>query len=348
MSVFTEVKHHYNLAHYIEQDLGRPAKRSGRWLYWLCPFHDETVPSFAVNTRTNTAHCFGCGFHGSIIDYHQGRYGLPDPFAAAKALADRAGLAYTLAMDDNPAKHRTPVARNVIYTHSSPPSLDWQTSAYEAMTNWLCDRLWDSDNAKARAWLAARGIDEEAVMRYNLGYVEADVVNGLHFPMGRGIVIPHWYQETGTMYALKIRRPVPPGTPNKYYCALGSKPGASLYNADSLIGRNICFVVEGELDAICLHSKIEDLAAVVTLGSKHAKIAKHWLPHLAHINHFLIATDAGEDEAAAQYWLRLVGRRGRRVLPPGDCKDVCEAAEQGYDLREWAISVLRQKGGSGI
>lgn len=34
----------------------------------LCPLHEEKTPSFVIYHDSNTAHCFGCGYHGDNID----------------------------------------------------------------------------------------------------------------------------------------------------------------------------------------------------------------------------------------------------------------------------------------
>lgn len=44
-------------------------KRAGRELAGLCPFHNEKTPSFYVNPDKGFFHCFGCGAHGTAIDY---------------------------------------------------------------------------------------------------------------------------------------------------------------------------------------------------------------------------------------------------------------------------------------
>lgn len=36
----------------------------------LCPFHDDTVPSFSVYDKTNSWKCFACDIGGSVIDFH--------------------------------------------------------------------------------------------------------------------------------------------------------------------------------------------------------------------------------------------------------------------------------------
>lgn len=44
-------------------------QRAGRGWKGLCPFHDEKSPSFTVSDEKGFYHCFGCGAHGSAIDW---------------------------------------------------------------------------------------------------------------------------------------------------------------------------------------------------------------------------------------------------------------------------------------
>lgn len=64
---------------YDGQLFGRK-KKSG-----LCPFHQERTPSFYIFTKDNRFHCFGCGVHGSSIDFVMKRDGV-DFIAAVKSL----------------------------------------------------------------------------------------------------------------------------------------------------------------------------------------------------------------------------------------------------------------------
>ncbi len=43
--------------------------RRGREHLGLCPFHQEKTPSFTVNEQKGFYHCFGCGAHGTAIDF---------------------------------------------------------------------------------------------------------------------------------------------------------------------------------------------------------------------------------------------------------------------------------------
>jgi DNA primase len=59
------------LLDYLEQHnwKGRPA---GRWEYvGLCPLHEESRPSFYVNTRKDVFYCHGCGRGGDLVRFLQ-------------------------------------------------------------------------------------------------------------------------------------------------------------------------------------------------------------------------------------------------------------------------------------
>lgn len=44
-------------------------KKVGREFKACCPFHDEKTPSFHVIPDKEFAHCFGCGWHGDVVDF---------------------------------------------------------------------------------------------------------------------------------------------------------------------------------------------------------------------------------------------------------------------------------------
>lgn len=49
----------------------------------LCPFHEEKTPSFHVDDRKGTFHCFGCGAHGDAVNWLRGGLKMPFPDAIA-------------------------------------------------------------------------------------------------------------------------------------------------------------------------------------------------------------------------------------------------------------------------
>ncbi|MGB3193079.1 MAG: CHC2 zinc finger domain-containing protein [Limnoraphis sp.] len=53
----------------VIESYGVSLKRSGSELKGLCPFHDESTPSFHVNDIKGKYHCFGCGAGGDVIRF---------------------------------------------------------------------------------------------------------------------------------------------------------------------------------------------------------------------------------------------------------------------------------------
>ena len=51
-------------------------RKRGSTSIGLCPFHNEKTPSFTVYNETQSFYCFGCGAHGSVIDFVMMYFGL--------------------------------------------------------------------------------------------------------------------------------------------------------------------------------------------------------------------------------------------------------------------------------
>jgi DNA primase len=132
-------------------------RRQGvRWV-GLCPFHEERTPSFSVDPQEKLYHCFGCGVGGDTIKFVQEKEGLA--FAeAVELLADRYGVELEREREDPQAEARRQQRRRL------GQLLD-RTAAFYA------SYLWDSDEAaKARAYLGERGLAEETLRRFGVGY----------------------------------------------------------------------------------------------------------------------------------------------------------------------------------
>ena len=130
--------------------------RRGREHLGLCPFHQEKTPSFTVSEGKGFYHCFGCGQHGNAIDFVMALEGL-DFSQAVQRLAELTGL---------PAPRRGGEAA---------PAVD-QTlyAANAAATRWFAGRLESASGAAAAAYLAGRGLDQETILRFGLGYAPDD------------------------------------------------------------------------------------------------------------------------------------------------------------------------------
>jgi DNA primase len=140
--------------------VGRRVKliRRGRELGGLCPFHHEKTPSFYVVEDKGFFHCFGCGAHGDAIGYLMRAENL-DFIEAIERLAAEAGLA---------VPQQTPQDRERAQRQkTSLEALAAAAKFYEA-------RLWSPAGTRAREYLAARGLDEETIRRFGLGWASDD------------------------------------------------------------------------------------------------------------------------------------------------------------------------------
>lgn len=83
------IKNRVRIMEVIQRDLS--LTKSGENFKCCCPFHEEKTPSFVVNPKTNTFHCFGCGESGDTIDFTRRYYGL-DFVSAVVKLDNDCGL----------------------------------------------------------------------------------------------------------------------------------------------------------------------------------------------------------------------------------------------------------------
>jgi DNA primase len=313
-----ELKQRVNLKDIVEQDLGRPARKSAKAWQWLCPFHgDRNTPSLAV--YEDHAHCYGCGWNGDVIKWIQERRGLD-----FKAACEYLGAEIV----QGPVVRHSPASSPM----KEPPAERWQGAALEVVME--CAAILQTEaGAKARHYLEARGISAETVAHWNIGFNPVDrKVNELWIP--RGITIPGWHESANTLWYLKVRRAA--GEP-RYINVKGSVFG--MYGADTLAGHDTAFVCEGEFDTLLLWQHIRDRAGVVTMGGAGNKDVDSWLPYLLPLRRLFIATDADQPgEEAATYWLGKTAR-ARRVLPPKG-KDITDSWLAGADLRQWALEQL--------
>ncbi|MEA2399537.1 MAG: primase [Thermoleophilaceae bacterium] len=137
-----------------------------RWT-GLCPFHDERTPSFSVNAEHKLYHCFGCGESGDAIGFVQATEAL-DFRAAIEFLADRYGIELQREEEDPLAEERRKRRERLL-------KLVERTAAYYARY------LWESaEAARARDYLAGRGLGEEVLRAFRIGYAPSawDRVSG--------------------------------------------------------------------------------------------------------------------------------------------------------------------------
>ncbi len=127
-------------------------KRAGTAYKGLCPFHVEKTPSFIVSPDRETWHCFGCGEGGDIFSFLMRRDGI-DFREALTRLAEKAGVE----LSERTAKEDR-LRRRL-------------REALEAAIAWYREVLLQARQAeRARAYLAERGLELEALEHFGVGY----------------------------------------------------------------------------------------------------------------------------------------------------------------------------------
>jgi DNA primase len=132
-------------------------KQAGAQMMGLCPFHDERSPSFSVDPHDKLYHCFGCGVAGDVFGFVMEKEGLGFT-EAVEALADRYGVELQREQED-------PRAEAARQRRQRLQQLLERAAAYYS------NYLWESKEAgKAREYLAARGLSEETLKNFGVGF----------------------------------------------------------------------------------------------------------------------------------------------------------------------------------
>ena len=136
-----------------ETDLRRVGTR---WT-GLCPFHEERTPSFSVNAEEKLFHCFGCQKGGDAIGFVMETEGLDFP-EAVEALADRFGVELKREREDPQEEERRKRRERLL-------------ALLERTAGFYATYLWEGPEAKrARDYLAGRGLGEDVLRAFRVGY----------------------------------------------------------------------------------------------------------------------------------------------------------------------------------
>jgi DNA primase len=252
---------------------------------------------------------------------------------AVRVIAELTGIAVP---SEKPGRPRAPAATLVKATESlsratppQPSGLPVADALSLATDAEKC--LWTPEGRPALEYLRGRGLTEATIRAARLGWVRSVMIptrNGESYFRESGVTIP--WRDAGRLSMVKIRRGE--GSQPKYREAYRDRP--ALYPGSEVIQPGAPLIVaEGEFDALLLGQELEELAAVVTLGSSGARLADDILWTLASAWPLYVATDTdhGGTTAAAQW-----PNHSRRVLAPTG-KDWTEAYQAGIDLRRWWV-----------
>lgn len=131
-------------------------QKKGSTYFGLCPFHNEKTPSFSVSPGKQMYYCFGCGAGGNVftflMQYENFTFG-----EAMRVLADRAGISL-------PEKEMTDAQRREADKRSTLLEINKEAAKYYYML------LRSPRGQRAHDYFARRGLSEETMQKFGLGY----------------------------------------------------------------------------------------------------------------------------------------------------------------------------------
>ncbi len=260
-------------------------KKAGKNYIGLCPFHSEKTPSFTVSPDKQIFHCFGCSTGGNVFSFLMKQEGLSFP-EAARHLAKRYGV-------DIPDRPLSAEQKKKISERESLLDINRRAAGFYHQT-----LLNSAAGQKARSYLSKRGLIQQTIDDFKLGYAHDEWDHLLRFFSNKRIS-PVLLEKSGLILARKnksghydrFRNRVifPIFDVNRQVVGFGGRvlddalpkylnsPETAVYNKSrSLYGihraKDKCratgtvFIVEGYLDLLALHQHgIEN--SVATLGT---------------------------------------------------------------------------------
>jgi DNA primase len=127
-----------------------PLKKAGREFKACCPFHSEKTPSFTVSPAKQFYHCFGCGAHGTAINF----------------LMEHDHLAFVEAIEELARRVGMEVPREAGAAQDRGREALFETM--RRAESFYTDAL--RTHPPATEYLARRGLDAQTTARFGIGY----------------------------------------------------------------------------------------------------------------------------------------------------------------------------------
>ena len=141
----------------VSQVVGKSVqlKKRGKEFVGLSPFKNEKSPSFTVSDEKEFYHCFSTGEHGNIFDFLMKTKSLSFG-EAVRILATEAGIPpYKFTKMDTEKEKRFNSYKNILKQYS----------------DYFHEQIFKKENNQALRYLDQRGINQNIIKDYHLGYV---------------------------------------------------------------------------------------------------------------------------------------------------------------------------------
>jgi DNA primase len=324
-------------------------RRDGSGFAGLCPWHDDSSPSLKISPQRQTFKCWVCDLGGDVFSFIMQREGV-DFREALELLADRAGIP----LEEQRPQEGAPQQGAGLDKRTLLRGTAWAEKVFH-------ECLLKAPEAElARAYLQARGISEESIERFQIGFApqswdwllaraeRAQVPlavlerNGLvaqrsggsgYYDRFRGRVIfsIHDAQARPIAFGGRILPEFAEGEPAKYInspeTALFSK-SKELYALDlakATIAQNKnVIVVEGYTDVVLAHQcGVTNAVACLgtALGERHVKLLKRYADRITLV---LDGDEAGQKRTNEILELFIAEQANLKILTLPNNLDPCD------------------------
>src|SRR6185312_4037075 len=123
----------------------------------LCPFHKEKSPSFSVHATRQFFHCFGCGVSGDVFSFVQKIENISF-IEALKRVAEKTGVPMPRQTYSGPGEAEDARQRAILY------------ELHERACAFFQEQLRRPEGARAREYLAGRGLSDETLQLFRIGF----------------------------------------------------------------------------------------------------------------------------------------------------------------------------------
>jgi DNA primase len=174
-----EIKGRLNIVDIVGEYV-RLTKAGSHWK-GLCPFHHEKSPSFMVNEEKQIFHCFGCAKGGDVFSFVQEIESM-EFREVLKILAEKAGVQLEEYKGGQPTDNKKRIME----------ALELATKFYET-------QLWKGvGKDQIMTYLSERGLSDESIRNFRLGYAPNGWDNISKFLLGRGFLLDE-IEKTGLL-----------------------------------------------------------------------------------------------------------------------------------------------------
>ena len=331
-------------------------KRAGHDSVCLCPFHSEKTPSCHIYSDTQSFYCFGCGAGGSVIQFIMLMEHL-DFQESVRFLAQRAGIP----MPEDSYDSTADVKQRLLEINREAARL-------------YRDILISGKGAEGWNYLRGRGLSENTIRKYGLGYAPDDWNTLKDYMLAKGyseqelvdaaLLVRHQKGNTYDKFRHRVMFPIidrrgniiafggrtlDPDAPAKY---LNSDETPVFHKRSSLFSLNFAkntkekylILCEGYMDVISLNQAGFD-SAVATLGTaitpEQARLMRQYCEEV------VISYDSDSaGQKATMKAINLLGEAGveARVLQMTGAKDPDEYIQK-YGADGFRM-LIQQSGGA--